>query len=80
MAWLFDVWMLTFWIPVLASAGTGWFAIESGLVRSLPIALWFLAALVLQFESAPLSLAWSAGLVGQTVLAIYLSIRLRLET
>ena len=80
MAWLFDIWKLMFWIPVLASAATGWFALESGiLVRPMPPALWFLTSLLLQFASEPLSIAWTAGLVAQSALAIYLSIRLKLE-
>ena len=46
MAWLFDIWKLMFWIPVVASAATGWFALESGiLVRAMPLALWFLTSL-----------------------------------
>lgn len=80
MAWLFDIWKLMFWIPVVASAATGWFALERGiLVRPVPLALWFLTALLLQFASEPLSLAWTVGLVAQSALAIYLSVRLKLD-
>ena len=79
MAWLFDIWKLIFWIPVAASAATGWFALESGiLVRPIPPALWFLTSLLLQFASEPLSVAWTVGLVAQSALAIYLSVRLTL--
>jgi hypothetical protein len=80
MAWLFDIWKLMFWIPVVASAATGWFALESGvLVRPIPIAVWFLTSLLLQFASEPLSIASTAGLVSQSALAIYLTVRLKLD-
>ena len=80
MEWLFRTWTLMFLVPLVASAATGWFALSSGiLVRPLPIALWFLTALLLQFASEPFSVAWTAGLVAQSALAIYLSIRLKLE-
>ena len=79
MAWLFDIWTLIFWIPAVASAAAGWFALESGiLVRPIPAALWFLTALLLQFASEPLSLPWTLGLVAQSALAIYVSVRLKL--
>lgn len=81
MAWLFDIWMLMFWIPVVASAAAGWFALEKGILgRPIPLALWFLASLLVQFESQPLSLAWTLGLVAQSALAIYLSIRIKTDT
>ena len=80
MALLFDIWTLMFWIPALVSAGTGWFAFENGLlVRPIPTALWFMTALLLQFATPPLSMAWTAGVVAQTALATYLSIRAKLE-
>lgn len=80
MAWLFRTWMLMFWIPAVASVTIGWFALGRGiLVRPVPFALWFLASWLLQFASDPFSIAWTAGLVAQSALAIYLSIRLRLE-
>ena len=80
MAWLFDIWKLMFWIPAVASAVTCWFALERGiLVRPVPTALWFLASLLLQYASQPLSVAWTVGLVAQSALAIYLSVRLKLD-
>ena len=80
MAWLFDIWKLMFWIPVVASAATGCFALASGiLVRPIPHALWFLTSLLLQFASEPLSIAWTVGLMAQSALAIYLSVRLKLD-
>lgn len=80
MAWLFDIWELMFWIPVVASLATGWFALESGiLVRPIPPALWFLTSLLLQFASDSLSVAWTVGLVAQSALAIYFSIRMKLD-
>jgi hypothetical protein len=80
MAWLVDIWKLMFWIPAVASAATGWFALGSGtIVRPIPLALWFLTSLLLQFASEPLSMAWAAGLLVQSALAIYLSVRLKLD-
>lgn len=80
MAWVFRIWTLMFWLPVVASAALGWCALGSGiLVRPVPLALWFLAALLLQLASEPLSVAWTVGLVAQSALAIYLSIRLKLQ-
>ena len=79
MAWLFDIWKLMFWIPVVASAATGWLVLESGIVvRPIAPALWFLTALLLQVTSAPLSVPWTLGMVAQSALAIYLSVRLKL--
>lgn len=78
--WLVRTWTLMFWVPLLASAAAGWFVLGSGiLVRPLPIALWFLTALLLQVASEPFSMAWTVGLVAQSALAIYLSLRLKLE-
>jgi surface polysaccharide O-acyltransferase-like enzyme len=79
-AWLFRTWMLMFWIPAVASAAIGAFALANGtVVRPAPFVLWFLASLLLQFASEPLSIAWTVGLVAQSALAIYVSIRLKLE-
>jgi hypothetical protein len=78
--WIFHIWTHLFWIPAVASAVMGWSALASGVLeRPLPPALWCLAAFLLQFASSPLSAAWTAGLVAQSALAIYLSIRLKLD-
>jgi hypothetical protein len=80
MAWLFRTWTLMFWIPVVASASIGAFALGRGLLaRPVPLTLWFLTSVLCQFASEPFSLAWTAGLVAQSALAIYLSLRLKLE-
>lgn len=80
MAWLFRTWTLMFWVPVVASAATGWLALSSGiLVRPIPVALWFLTAFVLQGASELFSMVWIVGLVAQSALAVYLSIRLKLD-
>lgn len=80
MAWVFRIWTLTFWFPLVVSAATGWIALGSGIVaRPVPLVLWFVAALLLQFASGPLSMAWIVGLVAQSALAIYLTIRLKLD-
>lgn len=80
MAWIFRTWTLIFWLPLIASAAAGWSALGTGmLTRPVPIALWFVTALLLQFTSGLFSVAWTVGLVAQSALAIYLSIRLKLE-
>ena len=80
MTWIYGIWTLMFWVPLIASAAAGWFALGSGiLARPVPLVLWFLTALLLQVGSALFSVAWIAGLVAQSALAIYLSIRLKLE-
>ena len=80
MAWIFRTWTLMFWVPPIASAAACWFALGNGiLARPIPLALWFLTALLLQFASGLFSVAWTVGLVAQSALAIYLSIRLKLE-
>ena len=78
--WIFRTWTLMFWVPSIASAATGWFAVGRGLLpRPAPLVLWFLTALLLQFASRPFSMIWTIGLVAQSALAIYLSVRLKLE-
>ena len=80
MEWIVRIWTFIFWIPLLASVVAGWLALGRGiLARPVPLVLWFLTALLLQFASWPLSVAWMVGLVAQSGLAIYLSIRLKLE-
>lgn len=80
MAWMFRTWTFMFWVPVIASVSTGWIALASGiLARPVPPVLWFLTALLLQFASGPFSMTWVVGLVAQSALAIYLSIRLKLD-
>ena len=80
MAWGFRIWTLMFWVPPIASAVAGWFALGNGiLARPVPLVLWFLTALLLQFASGLFSAAWTVGLVAQSALAIYLSIRLKLD-
>jgi hypothetical protein len=77
---MFRIWTFMFWLPLIASAATGWIALGSGiLARPALLALWFLTALLLQFASGPFSMTWIVGLVAQSALAIYLSIRLKLE-
>jgi hypothetical protein len=74
------IWTFVFWIPTLASVVAGWLALGSGIVaRPVPLVLWFLTALLLQFASGLLSAAWTVGLVAQSGLAIYLSVRLKLQ-
>lgn len=80
MTWLVRSWSLMFWLPPLVSATAAALAVGSGIVaRPLPIVLWFVSALLLQFASRELSVAWSVGLAAQAALAVYLVIRLKLE-
>ena len=80
MSELVRTWTLMFGLPVLVSVAAGCLSFASGiLTRPLLVAAWFVAALLLQLSSTQLSLAWSLGLAAQSVLAIYLVIRLRLE-
>ena len=80
MEWIFRVWTLMFWVPAVASAVAGCSALGHGIMaRPLPHVLWFLTALLLQSASGLFSAAWIAGLVAQSALAIYLSIRLKLD-
>ena len=80
MSWIINTWSMMFWLPPLVSAVAAALALGSGIiVRPLPVALWFLAAVLLQFTSPQLTVAWSLGLAAQTVLAIYLVIRLKFE-
>lgn len=79
MEWIFHIWTLMFWVPLIASAAFGWRALGSGiLTRPAPLVLWCLTALLLQFASGLFSVAWTVGLVAQSALAMYLSIRLKL--
>lgn len=79
MAWMFRIWTLLFWLPAIASAATAWFALGSGILARPVLVVWFLTALLLQSASRLFSVAWTVGLVAQSALAIYLSIRLKLE-
>lgn len=80
MEWIFRIWTYLFWIPTLASAVAGCLAVASGIVaRPVPPVLWFVTAVLLQSTSGLLSVAWTIGLVAQTGLAIYLSLRLKLD-
>jgi hypothetical protein len=79
-AWLVRTWSLMFWLPPLSSVVAGWLAVESGIVaRPVPHLLFFLAALLLQFTADQFSVAWIVGLVAQSALAVYLTIRLKLS-
>ena len=79
-AWGFRIWTFMFWIPPIASAAVGCFALGSGiLARPVPLVLWFLTALLFQFASGLFTVAWTVGLVAQSALTIYLIIRVKLE-
>ena len=76
----FRLWNLMFWAAPIASLAFGWLAFSAGIVaRPVPLVLWFAAALYLQVASGPLSAAWAVGLAAQSVLAIYLAVRVKLD-
>jgi hypothetical protein len=75
-----QVWTFMFWVPLLASTTSGCLLLGRGMVmRPLPVLVWFAAALLLQSLSGQFSAAWTVGLVAQSALAIYLTIRLKFE-
>ncbi len=74
------VYFMIFWIPTIASAVSLWIARSGGAVSHPALLLaWFVLAWLLQFFSVALSPSWAIGLALQTILAVYLSIRLKLD-
>lgn len=75
---MLGIYALLFWLPALASAFGLAFAWTSGILRRpwVPLA-WFAVALFLQFQGSAFAHAWTVGLVLQTVLAVYLLVRMR---
>ncbi len=74
------VYFMMFWIPTIASAVMLWIARSGGIVRHPTLLLaWFAIAWCLQFFSVTLSPLWAIGLAAQTILAVYLSIRMKLD-
>jgi len=70
---------ILFWLPAVASA-CSMILLEGGIAAQPKIVpLWFAAALLAQFFCAAYSAGWIAGIVLQTVLALYLTARLKLE-
>ena len=75
---MFEVYFLIFWIPAVASAVSLYIAWSNQLLnRPLLLLGWFVVALLLQIVSLRFSPGWATGLALQTILAIYLGIRVR---
>jgi hypothetical protein len=74
------MYFLIFWIPPVVSAVSLGIAWSCGILRR-PVLLfaWFGLALALQLIAYTLSPAWAIGLVLQVILAVYLTIRLKLD-
>jgi hypothetical protein len=70
---------ILFWLPAIASA-CSMILLEGGIAAQPSIVpLWFAAALLAQFFCAVYSDGWIAGILLQTVLALYLMARMKLE-
>jgi hypothetical protein len=74
---LFNIYLVVFWIPAVAS-GIFCFLSWEEIRRPLLCLVWFVVALLLQATGTTFSLMWIAGLLLQAVLAIYLWIQRRL--
>lgn len=76
MGLMYQIWLMIFWVPPVASAILlleSWDETDRPLLRL----AWFAVALLLQVGRERFSLLWVIGFILQTVLAIYLSIRRR---
>ena len=77
---MFQIYLLMFWIPAVASAVSLWIAWSNGiLAKPLPLLLWFALALFFQLVGAIFSPGWAIGLACQAALAVYLGIRIKLD-
>lgn len=76
---MFQIYLLIFWIPAIASLLMLLSVRRTGLfTRFGALVLWYFVALVLQVIGQTFSPAWTAGLVLQVLLALYIVIRLKL--
>lgn len=76
---MFQIYLLIFWIPAIASLLMLLAARRTGIfARFGAFLLWFLVALALQVVGQVFSPAWTVGLVLQVLLALYIAIRLKL--
>jgi len=70
---------ILFWLPAVASA-VSMILLEGGIAAQPRIVpSWFAAALLAQFFCPVYSAGWIAGIVLQTMLALYLTARMKLE-
>ena len=75
---MFQIYLLIFWIPAIASLLLLLTARRTGLLTRLgALVAWYLVALVLQVIGQIFSPAWTVGLVLQVLLALYILIRLK---
>ena len=75
-----QIYFLIFWIPAVVSGAGLWLAWSGGyLRRPMLFLLWFVAALLLQLVAARFSPGWAIGLFLQAILAVYLTIRRKLD-
>jgi hypothetical protein len=70
-----------FAMPAFAAAISLWLAMQAGVLRR-PVLFvaWFLVAAFCQWRGMTFSPVWATGLVLHVVLAVYLQLKLRLET
>jgi hypothetical protein len=74
-----QIYFLIFWIPAVASAVGLLISLRTGLLRRPGLqVICFAAALICQVVGGLFSPLWAIGLVLQTVLAIYLAIKIKL--
>ena len=73
-----QIYFLIFWVPAIASAISLLISLRSGLLnRAGLFVAWFGVALLCQVVGGLFSPLWAIGLVLQTVLAIYLAIKIQ---
>lgn len=75
---MFAIYLLIFWIPAIAAGVLLWLC-WSDLNRPVLTATFCVAALILQIWGQVFSPLWTIGLVAQTILAISLAIRMKLN-
>jgi len=76
---MFRIYLLLFWVPAIASGlllAATW---RTGILeRPSRLLVWFLAALVLQVVSGVFSPIWAVALALQSILGVYLLIRINM--
>ena len=77
---MFQIYLLIFWIPAVASAVTLTVCWSNSILRRPAFQLaWFVLALLCQIVAGLFSPLWAIGLVLQAVLAVYLGIQMKLK-
>jgi len=71
---------ILFWLPAIASASL-LILLDGGIAAQHRIVpLWFAAALLAQFFCTVYSVGWVAGIILQAMLALYLLVRMKLQS